>query len=93
MEVGILEVDISLGGVTSLKEKRKIIKSVITRMRNKFNLSVSEIDYQDKWQKAAIAAVIVGNDKKYLDRILQKTVDMLDNEGELVIIDYQLYFW
>ncbi len=93
MEVGIMEIDINIGGVNSLKEKRKILKSVITRVQNKFNLTVAEVDHQDKWQRAVIGVAVVGNDKSYLDKVLQKTIDMLENEGELVIIDYQLYFW
>ncbi|ACB84843.1 DUF503 domain-containing protein [Natranaerobius thermophilus] len=93
MEVGILEIDISIGGIRSLKEKRKILKSTITRLKNKFNLSVAEVGYHDKWQRATLGVAAVSTDKRYLDKILQKSIDMLEKEGHFELIDYQMYFW
>ncbi len=92
MDIGIAEVDLKLDGVRSLKEKRKIIKSIITRINQKFNLSVAEIEYQDKWQRSLLGLAVVGNDKSYLNQILDKAVDLIEEEGDVYIIEYKIYF-
>lgn len=55
----------------SLKDKRHVIKSLKDRLRHKFNVSVAEIDYQDLWQRALVAAVTVSSDRGHGERVLQ----------------------
>ncbi|OWZ83586.1 DUF503 domain-containing protein [Natranaerobius trueperi] len=92
MEVGVAEVDLNIEGVRSLKEKRKILKSIITRIQNKFNLSIAEIDYQDKWQRSLIGLAGISNDKKYINKVLEKAVTLIESDGNMIIIDYHIYF-
>ena len=55
----------------SLKDKRHVVKSLKDRLRNKFNVAVAEIDYQDLWQRAAVAAVTVASDHGHAEQVLQ----------------------
>ena len=94
MVVGILKLHIRLAGCSSLKEKRRRLKPLLTRLRREFNISAAEVDYLDVWKDAAIACTMVSNDHKHVQRSLQKIpgwvernwpdVDVVGDEIELV---------
>ena len=68
--VGVLTLELHLDGAHSLKEKRHTVKSLKDRLRNKFNVAVAEIDYQDVWQRAVVAAVTVSSDRVFAEKVL-----------------------
>lgn len=68
--IGVLTLEIRLENSHSLKEKRHVVQSLKDRLRNKFNVAVAEIDYQDLWQRAAVAAVTVSSDHAHAERVL-----------------------
>lgn len=69
--VGILTIHIHIPGCTSLKEKRRRLKPLIARLHREFNISVAEMDLQDRWQEAIIACALVNNDRAQIQRSLQ----------------------
>ncbi len=69
--VGVLTLELWLEGSHSLKDKRHVVKSLKDRLRNKFNVAVAEIDYQDLWQRAVVAVVTVSADHGHAERVLQ----------------------
>ena len=69
--VGVLTMELHIGHAHSLKEKRHVVKSVKERLRHKHNISIAEIDYQDVWQSALIAAVTVSSSRMLAEQILQ----------------------
>jgi uncharacterized protein len=69
--IGVLTLELRLENSHSLKDKRHVVKSLKDRLRNKFNVAVAEIDYQDLWQRAAIAAVTVSSDHARAEQVLQ----------------------
>lgn len=69
--IGVLTLELRLENSHSLKEKRHVVKSLRDRLRNKFNVSVAEIDCQDLWQRAVVAAVTVSPDKVQAEKVLQ----------------------
>ncbi len=69
--IGVLTLEIVLLDAHSLKDKRHVVKSLKDRLRNKFNVAVAEIDYQDLWQRALVAAVTVASDHGPAEKILQ----------------------
>ena len=73
--VGVLTLELRLQNSHSLKEKRHVVQSLKDRLRHKFNVAVAEIDYQDLWQRAAIAAVTVSSDRENAGRVLQSVED------------------
>jgi len=74
----------------SLKQKRHVVKSLTTRVRNKFNVSVSELDSLDLWQKAELGVAIVTNDSRFANKVLSKVVDLIQGESRVELVDYQL---
>ena len=69
--IGVLTLEIHVEESHSLKEKRHVVKSLKDRLRERFNVSVAEIDYLDSWQNSVVAAVTVSNDRIYAEQILQ----------------------
>jgi uncharacterized protein YlxP (DUF503 family) len=85
MIVGVMKTQLYLHGVTSLKEKRRIVKSVIERLRNRFNVSISEVDHNDIRTSAILAMALVSNDTRFIDRQLDKIIDFMRNDGRFAL--------
>ena len=73
--VGVLTLELRIDHAHSLKEKRHVVESLKTRLRSKFNVSVAEIDYQDLWQRAAVAEVTVSADHGHAEKDLRSVED------------------
>lgn len=80
MLVGTLLVQLYIPEASSLKDKRQVVKGVVQRVQNKFNVSVAELYNEDLWQRATIGVAIVGDDSEYLQRQLQFVLNFLDSE-------------
>lgn len=88
MIVGILTVELMMPENSSLKEKRMVIKSLKDKIRDRFNVSIAEIDNQEKWQLATFAIAYVGTDKVHVDSALSKVVDFIKGCRQADLIDY-----
>ncbi len=67
------------------------MKSITSRIRNKFNVSVAEVDDNDMWQLASIGICCVSNDKRYTNQVLSKVVDFVaDSRFDVEILDYAI---
>ncbi len=87
------QIELSLAGVSSLKEKRSIIKSVVVRLQREFNLATAEIGHLDVWQSSQIGLVTIGNDAGHLQSQMEKAVAWLvQNRPDVYIVDYTLEF-
>ena len=84
--IGLLTIDFLVPECSSLKQKRSIVKSLIDKMRNNFNASVSEIA-NDKWQRGQIGVSIVSNDSRFLDSQLRKIMNFVETVGTVEIIE------
>ncbi len=73
--IGVLTLELRLENSHSLKEKRHVVESLKSRLRHKFNVAVAEIDYQDLWQRAAVAAVTVSSDHGHAEKVLRSVED------------------
>jgi hypothetical protein len=69
--IGVLTLDIHVEQSHSLKEKRHVVKSLKDRLRERFNVSVAEIDFLDSWQSSVVAAVTVSRDRVRAEQVLQ----------------------
>ena len=90
MVVGTGKIKFKLYGVSSLKEKRSIVKSIINRIKKKFNVSIAEIDYNDSHLWAQIGFSIIGNDSRLVNSKLDKVLNMADDLGLAQIADTQI---
>ena len=69
--IGVLTLEMRLENSHSLKDKRHVVHSLKERLRNRFNVAVAEIDYQDLWQRAMVAVVTVSSDHGHAALVLQ----------------------
>lgn len=93
MIVATCIITLSLPGVASLKEKRRIVKSILHRLPHQFNVAVAEVGYHDVWQTAVIGLVTTGVDAGYLHGLLEKAVSWLENSRpDVPIDDYVIEF-
>lgn len=77
MIVGIMVVDLHSRGTHSLKEKRQIITSMKEKLKQKFNISIIESDYQDTWQEIQVAIAMVSNSKSMAGKIFDQIEDFI----------------
>jgi uncharacterized protein YlxP (DUF503 family) len=73
--IGVLTLELRLESAHSLKEKRHVVQSLKDRLRHKFNVSVAEIDHQELWQRATIAAVTVSSGRENAEKLLRSVED------------------
>ncbi len=93
MIIGVCTFELNIPSSLSLKDKRQIIKSVIQRLRNEFNVAVSEIDHLDSRQSAVIAAVTVSNDRNYAHGLLTRVVGWIETTRlDCELVDYTIEF-
>ncbi len=91
MNVGVCKVSLRLPENMSLKGKRQVLKSITSRVRNKFNVAVAEVDDNDVWQMATIGLCCISNNRRYTNRVLSKVVDfMVNGRFEVEILDYEI---
>lgn len=92
MIIGYFRCECLIYQAHSLKEKRSVVKSVITRIKGRLNVAVSEIAEHKTWQKTVIGIVTIAVTKKRAEQELQKALSIIDNHGEIELIDIT-YEW
>jgi uncharacterized protein len=70
MVVGVRTWELHLAGCQSLKDKRRVVKSLKDRLHQRFNVSAAEVDHQDVWQTAALACSVVTTDRRHAEEVL-----------------------
>jgi len=88
MVIGVCKVILTIDEVYSLKEKRHIVKSLIERIKSRFNASVAEVDLNDKWKRAVIGISCVSNESRHADSMIANIVNFIENDGRAVLFDY-----
>lgn len=90
MLVGICTIKIVLFEANSLKEKRHIVKSVIDRVKARFNVSIAEVGEQDKWQVAEIGFSCVTNSRRHADEIINNVVQFIERDGRFDVSAFDM---
>ena len=90
MIVGTGEIIIRIEGCRSLKEKRKVVKSMITRLGNTFNISVAEVGANDVHQRAEIGFALVGNDRGVVNSKIDKVFNMAENMAVAEVLETRM---
>ncbi|MCK9525106.1 MAG: DUF503 domain-containing protein [Limnochordia bacterium] len=92
MLVGTLSVQVYIPGATSLKDKRRVVKSMIAKVQNRFNVSIAELHSEDLWQRATIGVACIGDSREHIERQLQYLLNFLDAEPnwEVIQVDIEL---
>ena len=90
MNFGICLIKLHISESRSLKDKRRIVKSIVARLRNQYNISIAEVDNQDLWQLVTLGIACVSNQSQHIDEILSKVITFItSNYPELEIVDRQ----
>lgn len=89
MLIGTIQIYLFLPSRT-LKEKRRILNSIKDKTRNKFNVSIAEIDFNDDHHNSLIGIAIVGNDGNYLNSVLYSIVDFINSEFPSIVSNYTI---
>jgi len=92
MLVGLCTVELFIPDSGSLKGKRQVIKSIKDRIRQKFNVSVAEIGDQDLWQRSVFGIACVGTDKKFVNGVLDKIIDLISEEHSVELLKHNIEF-
>ncbi len=87
MFVAICRFDLILIEGTSLKEKRKVIRSIIDKLSHRFNISIAETGFQDNLRRAEIGIAVVSNEVKYLEGLLEKIVYFVEMNDHVDIVE------
>ncbi len=81
MVIGVLRFVLQIPGAGSLKGKRHVLRKVLDRVRARFNVSVAEVADNDLWQKATIGVAAVGNDRAFVNEVLDKVLRSVEESG------------
>lgn len=87
MNILVMEFKLRASWINSLKEKRMVVKSVIAKLRNKFNISVSEVASHDDHKNIVIGLAAVSNSPKILDAIGEKIIDFIEESTDAEILE------
>jgi len=91
MNVGVCKIRLRLPENMSLKGKRRVLKSIITQLKNRFNVSVAEVDDQQLWQMATLGVCCLSNDSRYTNEVLSKVVNFIANgRFDVEMLDYKI---
>ena len=92
MVIGFLHLSLRIPENQSLKGKRRVLQGLKSRLRQRFNVSVSETGNQDKWQLADLGLACIGTDRMSVNRCLNQVVQFAEKEREAELIDVQMEF-
>ena len=91
MHIGVCHIKLRLPENLSLKGKRRVLKSITTRVRNKFNVSIAEVGDNDLWQVATLGICCVSNNGRQTNEVLSKVVSFVsESRFEIEILDYDI---
>ena len=91
MNVGVCKIRLRLPENLSLKGKRRVLKSITSRVGNQFSVSIAEVDDQDLWQLATLGICCVSNNKRYTNEVLSKVVDFITGSRfDVEILNYEI---
>ncbi|HEU5368655.1 MAG TPA: DUF503 domain-containing protein [Ktedonobacterales bacterium] len=79
MVIGVCRVTLHLPASHSLKDKRQVVRSLVERLRNRFDLAVAEVEDQDRWQIATLGLVCVSSSASIVDEVLTHALDYIEN--------------
>ncbi len=85
MIVGVLTAQLHMQGITSLKQKRSIVKSLIGRLKSRFNISIAEVDHQDNKTSAVVAIAMVSNDTRFIDQQFDAMISFMRKDGRFYL--------
>jgi uncharacterized protein YlxP (DUF503 family) len=91
--LGLLTVELHFETSRSLKDRRSIMTSIKERLRHRFNISIAEADFGDKWQRGGLIISCAGVAASQVEQSLRTVLSFLENDSRLLVIDPQIRFY
>ena len=91
--VGLAHLDLHVVQASSLKDKRRVIKSFKDRTRHAFNVSIAEVGGLETYRSAELAVSMVGNDRRIIESVLQKIINRAAMHRDMVLTDSEMEFF
>jgi uncharacterized protein len=91
MIVSMIQIIFEIPDISNIKEKRRVIKSVLEKMRKRYHLSAAEVDLNDSLSFAQVGGAIVSNSKTFGETVLRKAFDMIEKETHVRIQDMKIH--
>jgi uncharacterized protein YlxP (DUF503 family) len=88
--LGVLQFTLLIRGARSLKDKRRVLRSIKDRYKSRFNISIAEVDDQEMHNKATLAMAMVGSDSEYVGSTLSKILEQVRYHPEAEVLDHRL---
>lgn len=93
MTVMGLKLHLYLPGVTSLKEKRRLVKSLLDKIKNKYNVAVAEVQGQDLWQRSVIGVVTVSNCRNPIEKRFISIITLVDKKSGIELMKSEKIYY
>ena len=90
MFVGVLQVELAIPGAFSLKDKRRVVKSLLERLRRKFVVSAAEVGELETWNRASLGISFVANERRRVESQLQHVLNTMERESDAIVEDAQI---
>src|SRR5437660_1153031 len=90
MTIGVLQLELFIGDAMSLKDKRRVVKSLKDRIAHGHNVSIAEVGALDAHRRSMLAVAMVSNDSRYVEGALSKLVDFVKTVPQVELVDYQI---
>ncbi len=93
MHIGVCKIRLRIPDSQSLKAKRRVVKSLIAKLKNRFNIAIAEVEALDTHQFAVLAAVSVSNDSAHLNKLISHVVNFVEANVDAELMDYETEFF
>ena len=93
MHIGVCKIQLRIPDSQSLKAKRRVVKSLIAKLKNRFNIAIAEVEALDAHQFAVLAAVAVSNDSAHLNKLISHVVNFVETNVDAELTDYETEFF
>ena len=92
MHVGVATIQLEITDAITLKDKRQVVRSLLARIRQNFNVSAAEVGYLNSHTLTSFGIAAVANDKGYANGLLAQVVNHIERDGRVVLLDYEIEF-
>lgn len=93
MTVGVCTIELYLPANRSLKDKRRVLKSLMERIKQRFNVAIAEVEEQDLWQKSVIGITCIGNRKDHVNGMMDKVVGAIRSNPQVEVVQCRMEFF
>ncbi len=91
--VGLSTIDLVIPDSQSLKDKRQVVRSILDRVRSRFNVSACEADHLDNWQRSTLSFAMVANEKEFVHENLMRIAELIERDGRVIVESVSVEVW